>query len=357
MEWNARLKVSSTSTVSSRPASHLNQHTVIHQYPGQNSKMSIISTQVSEWGSPPKVVKISPPAAPSDDSTIQIRVLATGLHQLVKLRAAGKHYTSGPLPHTPGVDGTGVDVKTGKLVYFSTLGDLGAGSFSEIVNVPREHTTEIPEGVDPVQAAGLMNPVMSGWMALRKRVDFVKNGEKKEWTCFILGVTSASGKIAIKVARMLGATRIVGAARNEAALKALGIDDYVVLKDTPTETDFTAAAEADVVLDYLYGPWINAFLSSPTTKTATTPLTWVQIGSLAGMDGSVPAAGLRSRDVTVRGSGPGAWSVGELSLEQAGMLGVLVGVKEADVREVRIEDVEAEWEKGGKGRVVFVFGK
>jgi NADPH:quinone reductase-like Zn-dependent oxidoreductase len=170
-------------------------------------------------------------------------------------------------------------------------------------------------------------------------------------------VTSASGKIAIKVARMLGATRIVGAARNEAALKALGIDDYVVLKDTPTDTDFTVAAEADVVLDYLYGPWINAFLTSPTTKAATTPLTWVQIGSLAGMDGSVPAAGLRSRDVTVRGSGPGAWSVAELSLEQPGMLKVLVGVKEADVKEVRIEDVEEEWTKGGKGRTVFVFGK
>lgn len=324
----------------------------------QSITMSIISAQVTEWGSPPKIINVSHPPTPTDDSTVQIKVIATGLHQLVRTRAAGKHYTSGPLPHTPGVDGTGIDVETGKTVYFSTMGDLAAGgSFSAVVNVPRASTAELPPGVDPVQAAGLMNPVMSGWMALRKRVDFVRDGADKEWTCFVLGATSASGKIAIKVARMLGAKRVVGAARNEAALKGLGLDDYVVLQDEPTATDFGPAAAADVVLDYLYGPWIGAFLGSATTKGANSALTWVQIGSLAGMDGSVPAAGLRSRDVTVRGSGPGAWNVAELAEEQAGMLGVLVGVNEGDVREVRIEDIEREWESKAKGRVVFVFGK
>ncbi|KAI5467944.1 hypothetical protein BGZ63DRAFT_410751 [Mariannaea sp. PMI_226] len=318
--------------------------------------MSIIAAQVTEWGSAPKIVKISAPPAPSDpSSTIQVRVLATGLHQVVRTRAVGKHYTSGPLPHTPGFDGTGIDIGTGKLVYFNAM---STGSFSEIINIPRENAVEIPEGVDPIQAAGLMNPVMSSWMALRKRVDFVKNGEgNKNWTVLIMGATTASGKIAIRVARMLGAKRVIGAARNEVALQALGLDDMIVLKDTPTETDFTSAAEADVVLDYLFGPWISAFLSSPATRPATNPLTWVQIGSLAGLEGAVPAAGLRQRNVTVRGSGPGAWSLAELSEEQAGMLGVLVGVKEEDVKEVKIEDVESEWDVKTKGRVVFVFGK
>ncbi|KAK7433312.1 hypothetical protein QQZ08_000251 [Neonectria magnoliae] len=320
--------------------------------------MSMLAAQVAEWGSPPKATQVLPPAVPTDDSIVQIRVLAAGLHQLVRMRAAGKHYTSVSLPHTPGVDGTGIDVSTGKHVYFSTLGDAGgAGSFAELVNVPRSSVTELPSGVDAVQAAGLLNPVMSSWMALRKRVDFVRDGQKKDWSCFILGATSMSGKLAIRVARMLGATRVVGAGRNEAALKTLGLDDIVVLQDPPQDTDFGAAAEVDVVLDYLYGPWIGAYLGSGSTRGATTPLTWVCIGSLAGLDGSVPAAGLRQRDVTVRGSGPGAWSTAALDAEVAGMLGVLDGVRDEGVRRVRLRDVEAEWTGGGKGRVVFVMGE
>ncbi|KAF7536178.1 hypothetical protein G7Z17_g13087 [Cylindrodendrum hubeiense] len=317
--------------------------------------MSILAAQVAEWGSSPKAVQVPSPVSPTDESTVQIRVLATGLHQLVRARAAGLHYTSVALPHTPGVDGTGIDVSTGKQVYFNTLGS-GTGTFAEIVNVPRSSVAELPSGVDAVQAAGLMNPVMSSWMALTQRVDLVKNGQKKDWSCFILGATSASGKLAIKVARILGATRVIGAGRNEAALKALGLDDIVVLQETPTDTDFTIAANVDVVLDYLYGPWIAAYLGSPTTRAGTTPLTWVCIGSMAGLDGVVPAAGLRQRDVSVRGSGPGAWSTETLDGEAAGMLKVLDGVREESIRKVRLEDVEAEWTSKSKGRVVFVLG-
>ncbi|KAH7126354.1 hypothetical protein B0J13DRAFT_565333 [Dactylonectria estremocensis] len=317
--------------------------------------MSILAAQVTEWGTSPKAVRIDPPAAPADGSTVQIRVIAAGLHQLVRMRAAGQHYTSVALPHTPGVDGTGIDVSTGKKVYFNTLG-TGSGTFAEVINVPRSSVTELPSGVDAIQAAGLMNPVMSSWMALTQRVDFVKNGQKKDWSCFVLGATSQSGKLAIKVARMLGATRVIGAGRNEAALKALGLDDIVVLQGTPEDTDFTVAANADVVLDYLYGPWIGAYLGSASTRAGTTPLTWVCIGSMAGLDGAVPAAGLRQRDVSVRGSGPGAWSTEALDAAAAGMLGVLDGVREEAIREVRLEDVEAEWTSGSKGRVVFVTG-
>ncbi|KAH8721867.1 hypothetical protein BGZ61DRAFT_347339 [Ilyonectria robusta] len=317
--------------------------------------MTMLAAQVAEWGASPKAVQVPLPATPTDDSMVQIRVRAAGLHQLVRTRAAGKHYTAVSLPHTPGVDGTGVDVSTGKQVYFNTLG-AGTGTFAELVNVPRSSVAELPSGVDAVQAAGLMNPVMSSWMALRQRVDFIKSGQKKDWSCFILGATSMSGKLAIKVARMLGATRVIGAGRNEAALKTLGLDEIIVLKETPLDTDFGVAADVDVVLDYLYGPWIGAYLGSPTTRAGTTPLTWVCIGSMAGLDGAVPAAGLRQRDVSVRGSGPGAWSTETLDAEAAGMLGVLDGVREEGIREVRMEDVEAEWTSGGKGRVIFVLG-
>lgn len=318
----------------------------------------MLSAQVTDWSLPPKPVQVIPPPLPVDESKVQIRVLATGLHQLVRSRASGKHYTSGSLPHTPGVDGVGVDVSSGKDVYFSTLAG-GTGSFAEIVNIPTGDITEIPAGVEPVVAAAFMNPVMSSWMGLRKRVDFLKNRTGKEgrpWKVFILGVTSASGKLAIKIARSLGATSVIGAARNASALSQLPLDASITLQ-TPSETDFSAAADADVVLDYLYGPWVEAYLASATTASATNPLTWVSIGAMAGGEAAVPAGGLRRRDVTLRGSGPGAWEVKDLADEAEGMLRVLEGERLEGVREVRMEDVEEGWTAKGKERVVLVFGK
>jgi NADPH:quinone reductase-like Zn-dependent oxidoreductase len=205
--------------------------------------MSMLSAEVTEWGQTPKPVKVIPPQTPVNDSETEIRVLAAGLHQLVRSRAAGKHYTATELPHRPGVDGVGVNVSTGKNVYFSLLGTTG-GSYAEIVNAPTRSIVELPDGVDPVVAAAMINPVMASWMALRKRVDLKENGFK----VFINGVTTASGKIAIKVARHLGATSVVGSARNEEALSKLDLDASVVLASTPTETDFSSAADADIVL-------------------------------------------------------------------------------------------------------------
>lgn len=313
----------------------------------------MLSAEVTEWGQAPKPVNIVPPQAPCNDSETEIRVIASGLHQLVRARAAGKHYTATELPHRPGVDGVGVNVSTGKKVYFSLLGTT-QGSYAEIVNAPTGNIVELPDGVDPVVAAAMINPVMASWMALRKRAD-LKEG--KGFKVFINGVTSASGKIAIRVARHLGATSVVGAARNKEALTKLDLDATVLLTETPTETDFSAAADADIVLDFLYGPWPNAFLLSPSTAAAKNAITWINIGSMAGDGASISAMGLRRRDVTVRGSGPGSWDPKELGVETVGMLKVLVGVSDEGLKKYRFDDVEKGWNDKGKERVVFVFGE
>ena len=109
----------------------------------------INAAQVTSWGAPPAYTALPAPPVPSPESGIvQIRVLATGVHQLVRSRAAGKHYTSGPLPHVVGVDGVGSTIPEGKLVYFITL-RTGGGSFAEIVNVPKSYVFDLPEGAKP----------------------------------------------------------------------------------------------------------------------------------------------------------------------------------------------------------------
>ncbi|KPM46059.1 hypothetical protein AK830_g493 [Neonectria ditissima] len=307
--------------------------------------MSMLAIQAPEGGKP-KAVQVSPPAAPADDSTIQVRVLAAGLHQVVRSRTSGKHYSVENKPATTqGVDGTGINISTGKAVYFHTLA-TGDGTFAELVNVPARDAVELPEDVDPVQAAALANPVLSSWMALRKRAGPLREG----WTCLILGVTGTSGQLAIKVAKTMGASKIIGAGRNEETLKRLDLDEYIVLRDPASSTDFSAAATVDVVLDYVYGPYVHAYLSTTRSRT---PLTWVGIGAMAGHEATFPSQALRRRDVTVRGAGLGSWSKGDLSTELPGIIGVLKGVKMGGLREVGMADAEEGWAIQGE-RVVFV---
>ena len=308
--------------------------------------------QVTDWSAPPHITTQPLPEA-STDELVRLRLLASGIHQVVRSRASGQHYTSGTLPHTPGVDGTGVDPDTGKIYYFSILGggSPSTGTFAEHVLVKRRHTVEVPDGVDPVLAAALTNPVMSSWMALKFRATL-----EEGWSCVILGATSASGKIAVKVARQLGAVKVFGAARGEAALKELDLDGYAVLNsDKPEETDFSAVSSATVLLDYLWGPWPAAYLVNTIKAGVKTPLQIVSIGSMAGESTPLLSQTLRSRDVTIRGAGPGSWSPQAMAKEVPGMLNVLKGMKDDGkmVKKMSLGQVEEAW--GIKGpRVVLV---
>ncbi|KAI0690342.1 hypothetical protein C8T65DRAFT_587997 [Cerioporus squamosus] len=264
---------------------------------------TIKAAQVSSWGSPPVYTAVAAPPTPLPESdVVQIRVLAAGAHQLVRSRAAGKHYTSGPLPHIVGVDGVGSTVAEGKLVYFITL-RTGGGSFAEVVNVPKSYYVfDLPEGVQPEAVAATVNPAMSSWMALKTRVDMAQL-PKSGWTALIVGATSASGIIAAVMARKHGATKVIGVARNAAKLAAVPhVDMQVVIADPVASTDFSQLGEVDVVLDYLYGPLATHLLS--TLPRQRRPLQYVHIGGVTAPEIVLPGAALRSKNLTIRGAGP-----------------------------------------------------
>ncbi|KAG0645469.1 hypothetical protein D0Z07_8547 [Hyphodiscus hymeniophilus] len=260
--------------------------------------------QITQWGEAPKYVETPAPELPSSDSDfVQVKVLAAGLHNVVRARAQGTHYSAKTLPHIPGLDGVGTTA-TGQHVYFSTFA-LPTGSFSEVINLPKEDVAALPEGVDPVQVAAAMNPMLSSWMALRKRTfDLPPN-----FSVLIVGATSASGTLAIDVARHLGAKRIVGVARNLSALSQLGLDETIEMKEPVEETDFSKLGHVDVILDYVYGPIIAHLIGSLTTKA---PVQYVQIGLLGSPTMQLNGVTLRSTNITMRGAGPGSWSLGDL---------------------------------------------
>lgn len=298
--------------------------------------------QVNEWGQPPKYVEVAEPSTPGPDE-VRIKVKAVGVHQVVRSRAAGRHYSSGKPPHVPGIDGIGT-TEDGTTVYWTSF---DVGSMAEYINMPKSRVKPLPAGTDPIQAAGVINPAMSSWMALKTRTTDLP----PDFTVLVLGVTSASGRVAIHLARALGAKKVIGAARNESALGTLGLDASIVIAGAPEKTDFSTLGDVDVVLDYVYGPLTVHLLSS---LKSSRPVQYVHIGGLSAQEISLPGSVLRSKNLTIRGSGPGAWTMREVAQTLDQLLAAVNDIPEQPIRTRKLEDVEKAWGESGSERLVIV---
>lgn len=308
---------------------------------------------VNTWGSSPVYQTFELPAPSVGE--LCIKVLFVGVHNLVRSRASGKHYTTANTspPHMPGVDGVGQIEGSDQLVYFSCL-ENATGSYAEYINVGKKDVYPIPASTDMASLAAICNPALSSWMALTARAD-VKPGSG--FTVFILGATGVSGLTAVQISKALGATRIVTAGRNKDALeqtKSVGADTTIELSGAPV--DYAEAADVDIVLDYLYGDVASSAMQSIVKhrKNKNQRLTWVAIGNMAG--GTTPVDGplLRAANIFVCGCGPGSWSFPRLAEELPRMLQAIVdnGLKQA-VAVRKLADVEKAWTEKGTDRLVF----
>lgn len=114
-----------------------------------------------------------------------------------------------------------------------------------------------------------------------------------------------SGRVAIQVGKRFGAAHVVGARRDAARLaelSALGTDRTYALDE------LADAADADVVIDYVWGEAtaraIVDMLAARADRSA--PLTWIQVGSVAGPEAAILFAALRSAQPQIVGSGIGS---------------------------------------------------
>ena len=204
---------------------------------------------VNELGQAPRYQDFAEPVAEAGEALIQMR--AAGLHPIVKALASGSHYAGkGEVPAIPGIDGVGT-LEDGSRVYFG-FARMPWGTMCERTLAPRSRCLPLPDNIDDVQAAAIANPGMSAWLSIKDRAGLTK-GE----TILILGATGVAGQLAIQVARMLGARRIVAAGRNLDALASENLDGLVSLAQDDDAIRESFAVEArkgiDVVIDYLWG--------------------------------------------------------------------------------------------------------
>jgi len=240
-----------------------------------------------------------------------VAVKAASLTNLTKGRAAGSHYSAkNQYPSVPGVDGVGI-TQDGQRVYF-VMPEAPFGAMAEWTLVDPRHTIVVPENLDDVAAAALANPGMSCWAALVERARF-QNGE----TVLINGATGSAGRVAVQVARHLGAKKIIVTGRNVGelnALRSLGADvalPFDLRPDHPEGVeDFERALMdelthgLDVVIDYLWGTSARTIIVAVAKVIEDAhAVRFVQVGEASRELVELPGAALRSSAIQIMGSG------------------------------------------------------
>jgi NADPH2:quinone reductase len=309
---------------------------------------------VNVLGEAPKYQSFPDPEVQQGEALVKVR--AAGLHQVVKSIAAGAHYASGgQLPAVPGVDGVGA-LPDGRRVFFGFV-RRPWGTMAELAAAPLAWCTPVPDGLDDIHAAAIANPGMSAWVSMKERAALAP-GE----TVLILGATGVAGQLAIQTARILGAKRIIAAGRNVAAISAADVDAVIGLTEPEEAIAEALAKEAangiDVVIDYLWGrpaEFTLEALARGFKASATHATRFIQVGSMAGKNITLPAEVLRSVDLTLKGSGFGSAKLETIFAAIPALFeNAAAGKLTIDVEPVPLSEVESAWNRVEKGRrIVF----
>jgi len=251
---------------------------------------------IERYGEPPVLRDLPEPKA---DGAGLIEVTAAPLNPVDISIAGGKFYAgSPPTPYVPGGEGIGRVLQAGKpgpRVFFKAA--LPNGALAERAVVGGGQTVPIPDNVPDGVAAALGTPGIAAYLSITRRAQ-LEAGE----TVLILAASGVLGAIAVQVARLIGAGRIVAGARDERGLaraKELGADAVVDLKQIDGLTDRIREAsggQLQVVIDPLWGvPGVAAL-------EAMSPLgRFVQVGASAGQEAVVKSGAVRGRYLSILG--------------------------------------------------------
>jgi len=288
-----------------------------------------------------------------------ITVTASALSPAAKALAAGSHYgSSGLFPKVVGIDGVGL-TQRGQRVYFG-LPEAPFGGMTQTVLVLSENCVPLPDNVDDVIAAAIANPGLSSVAALKARAAF-----KASETVLVNGATGAAGKLAVRIAKHMGARKVIATGRDSVALqqvKNVGADITINLLLEQKNLEGALGEQfsgdgVDVVLDYLFGERAATLLTTiERTSKGSTPIRYVVGGGGSGQEITLPSSVLRAVPIAIMGSGIGSVSWKGLMEAARDVLHAAVpGNLQIDTTAVPLAAVEKTWsETTGKSRVVFV---
>lgn len=303
-------------------------------------------------GTIPRYEDFPDPIAGENQELVQVK--AASIKNIDKMFAEGTHYENHykEFPAIAGVDGVGV-LQNGTRVYTGTKPPYGMMAEKTIVS--KQFCIPIPDLLDDVTAAALPNPALSAWFSLSWRGQ-IKPGD----TVCILGATGVTGKLAIQIAKHLGAAKVIAAGRDQDILNTLpelGADVTISLKRSDAELKKQFAAEAkanpfNIVLDFLWGPpaeiLLDALTGSDISAEAHTTR-YIEIGEMAGPVIKLSASTLRSAGIELYGQGGGSIPKEEFA-KVPGLLTDLIklaagGKLRIDTETMPLSEIEKAWQR------------
>ena len=170
-----------------------------------------------------------------------------------------------------------------------------------------------------------------------------------------------TGKLAVRIAKLLGAGRVVAAGRNPQALQQLhdlGADATTRLDLPATELSEAFVREAgqsgfQVVIDYVWGQPAEALLTSMTRREFApiqSETRFVQVGESAAPNITLPAAVLRSTAITIMGTAGIPPRDVLVEAFQRVMAHAAKGDLQIDTERVPLTEIENAWQRDPRGR-------
>lgn len=279
-----------------------------------------------------------------------IDVTASALSPFSKARSSGAHYSSdGVFPAIPGADGVG-RTADGRRVYF-VLPEPPFGALAERSLVSSRQTIPLPDELDDVTAAAIANPGMSAWAALVERAH-LQQGE----TVLVNGATGTAGRLAVQIARHLGAGRVIATGRNETELASLGADSVVAIGGSYERALVRELSHGiDVVLDYLWGETARTVIVAIARAVEDAhPARFVHVGGASGEESiELPGAALRSSAIQLMGSGAKSVPYARLLDAVRNVFAIAVPEKlQIETKTFPLSAIAEAWNAPGKPRVV-----
>jgi NADPH:quinone reductase-like Zn-dependent oxidoreductase len=184
-----------------------------------------------------------------------------------------------------------------------------------------------------------------------------KAGMKLGDTVLINGATGVTGKIAVQIAKLYGAKKIIATGRNEESLQSLlslGADEVISLKMQDEDfkkkiKDIHSETPIDVVLDYVWGHSVEMILSSiKGNGTFSHKTRLVSVGGMSGDTVQLSSQILRGTDIQISGSGLGSWTKEESRLLFTEIIpemfqAAVEGKITLETETVAIKDIESVW--------------
>lgn len=208
---------------------------------------------------------------------LRVRVLACGINYPDVLVIEDRYQFKPARPFAPGVEVSGVVDAVGDGIADWQPGDRliatlaqSSGGLAEYALVSAVDAFRIPEGRDPVEAAGLLLTYATTIHALADRAELMR-GE----TLLVLGAAGGVGLAAIEIGKVMGARVVAAVSSEEKAQVAreTGADAVIVYDRAPFDMqharalaqafkDLTGPSGANVIYDPVGGDYVEPALRS-----------------------------------------------------------------------------------------------